>query len=128
MPQIVFKILSTADQRESIVDDVRHLLDLNAEVLTADLDVSTGTAADSSLEEVWRDYGFADDAENSGQAPEPATITVDVTRHDGSISALTARLSDVLVTRDKQPAEQLFQQVLDDPGTPRVPWHVDIRP
>jgi hypothetical protein len=51
-----------------------------------------------------------------------------VTRHDGSISALTARLSDVLVTRDKQPAEQLFQQVLDDPGTPRVPWHVDIRP
>jgi hypothetical protein len=69
MPQIVFKILSTADQRESIVDDVRHLLDLNAEVLTADLDVSTGTAADSSLEEVWRDYGFADDAENTGQAP-----------------------------------------------------------
>ena len=128
MPQIVFKILSTADQRDSIVDDVRHLLDLNAEVLTADLEVSTGTAADSSLEEVWRDYGFADDAENTGRTPEPATITVEVTRHDGSISALTARLSDVLVTRDKQPAEQLFQQVLDDPGTPRVPWHVDIRP
>ena len=128
MPQIVFKILSTADQRDSIVDDVRHLLDLNAEVLTADLDVATGTAVDSSLEEVWRDYGFAEDAENSGHTPEPATITVDVTRYDGSISALTARISDVLVTRDKQPAEQLFQQVLDDPGTPRVPWHVDIRP
>ncbi|WP_420100053.1 hypothetical protein [Corynebacterium sp.] len=128
MPQIVFKILSTPDQRDSIVADVRHLLDLNSEVLTADLEVATGTPVDGSLEEVWRDYGFADAVAGTGDAPEPATLTVDVTRYDGSISALTARMSDVLVTRDKQPAEQLFQQVLDDPGSPRVPWHVDIRP
>ncbi|MGP9725034.1 hypothetical protein ACT3SZ_13570 [Corynebacterium sp. AOP40-9SA-29] len=125
MPQIVFKILSTADQRDSIVDDIRHLVDLNSESLTADLKVATGTGGDASLEEVWQDYGFADAADTT---PEPATVTLDVTRCEGSISALTARLSEVLVSRDKQPAEQLFQQVLDDPGTPRVPWHVDIRP
>lgn len=121
----MFKILSTADQRDSIVDDIRHLVDLNSESLTADLQVATGTGGDASLEEVWQDYGFADAADT---APEPATVTLDVTRCEGSISALTARLSEVLVSRDKQPAEQLFQQVLDDPGTPRVPWHVDIRP
>jgi hypothetical protein len=127
MPQIEFKILSTDEQRDAVVADLRQLLALNAETLDADLAVVTGTTVDPGLEEVWRDHGFADDAANAGEAPAPATVTIDVTRYDGSISALTARLSDVLVVRDKQPAEQLFQQVLDDPGTPRVPWFVDIR-
>ncbi|MEY8566762.1 hypothetical protein AALF15_09335 [Corynebacteriaceae bacterium 7-707] len=130
MPQIVFKILSTDEQRAAVVDDLRQLLALNAGALDADLTVttgSTGETVDPGLEEVWRDHGFADDADNAGKAPEPATVTIDVAGYDGSVSALTARLSEVLVTRDKQPAEQLFQQVLDDPGTPRVPWYVDIR-
>jgi hypothetical protein len=127
MPQIEFKILSTDEQRDAVVADLRQLLALNAGTLDADVSVTTGTTVDPGLEEVWRDHGFADAADNAGEVPTPATVTVDVTGYDGSVSALTARLSEVLVVRDKQPAEQLFQQVLDDPGTPRVPWFVDIR-
>lgn len=126
MPQIVFSILATTEQRTEITQDFRDVLDANSDALTATLDVNTDVTADPSLEGVWRDYGFVD--LTAGDTPEPASIVIDVKRHEGSISGLSMRLSEVLTERDEQPAEQLFQEILDDPGKPRVPWHVDVRP
>jgi hypothetical protein len=74
---------------------------------------------------VWKDYGFVDLTQ---ETPEPAALVFDVKEHKGSISGLSMRLSEVLTEREQQPAEALFQQILDDPGRPRVPWHVDVRP
>lgn len=125
MPQIVFSILATPDQRAEISRDFRDLLRANDGVLTADLDVRTDVAADPSLEGVWKDYGFVDLTDD---APEPAALVIDVRKYSGSISGLSMRLAEVLTEREKPPAEALFQQILDDPGTPRVPWHVDVRP
>ncbi|AWT26376.1 MULTISPECIES: hypothetical protein [Corynebacterium] len=125
MPKIVFSVLSTPEQRSEIGEEFRRLLAANADVLTADLEVRTDVAADPSLEGVWRDYGFLD---LTSEAPEPAAFVFDVQKYEGSISGLSMRLSEVLTEREKQPAEQLFQQILDDPGRPRVPWHVDVRP
>lgn len=123
MPKIVFSILATPEQRDEIVADFRQLLELNKETVTADLEVRTDVAADPSLEGVWRDYDFVD---MTSETPEPAAVVIDVVSTTGSISALSMRLSEVLTIRDEQPAEQLFQQILDDPGQPRVPWHVDV--
>jgi hypothetical protein len=60
--------------------------------------------------------------------PEPAAVVIDVKEHSGSISGLSMKLAEILTEREKQPAEQLYQEILDDPGKPRVPWHVDVRP
>lgn len=125
MPQIVFSILATPEQRSEISEDFRQLLAANADVLTADLDVRTDVTKDPSLEGVWKDYGFVDLTQ---ETPEPAALVFDVEEHKGSISGLSMRLSEVLTEREQQPAEALFQQILDDPGRPRVPWHVDVRP
>lgn len=125
MPQIVFSILATPAQRSEITEDFRQVLAANTDTLTADLEVRTDVSADPSLEGVWRDYGFVD---LTDQAPEPAALVIDVREHKGSISGLSMRLSEVLTEREQQPAELLFQEILDDPGTPRVPWHVDVRP
>lgn len=125
MPQIVFSILATPEQRSEISEDFRQLLAANADVLTADLDVRTDITKDPSLEGVWKDYGFVDLTQ---ETPEPAALVFDVKEHKGSISGLSMRLSEVLTEREQQPAEALFQQILDDPGKPRVPWHVDVRP
>ncbi|WP_291475047.1 hypothetical protein [Corynebacterium sp.] len=125
MPQIVFSILATPEQRSEISEDFRQLLAANADVLTADLDVRTDVTKDPSLEGVWKDYGFVDLTQ---ETPEPAALVFDVKEHKGSISGLSMRLSEVLTEREQQPAEALFQQILDDPGRPRVPWHVDVRP
>ncbi|WP_313511840.1 hypothetical protein [Corynebacterium variabile] len=125
MPQIVFSILATPEQRSEISEDFRQLLAVNTDVLTADLDVRTDIATDPSLEEVWKDYGFVDLPQD---APEPAALVIDVKEHEGSISGLSMRLSEVLTEREKQPSEALYQEILDDPGKPRVPWHVDVRP
>ena len=125
MPQIVFSILATPEQRSEISEDFRQLLAVNTDVLTADLDVRTDVATDPSLEEVWKDYGFVDLTQD---APEPAALVIDVKEHTGSISGLSMRLSEVLTEREKQPSEALYQEILDDPGKPRVPWHVDVRP
>lgn len=125
MPQIVFSILATPEQRSEISEDFRQLLAVNTDVLTAHLDVRTDIATDPSLEEVWKDYGFVDLTQD---APEPAALVIDVKEHTGSISGLSMRLSEVLTEREKQPSEALYQEILDDPGKPRVPWHVDVRP
>lgn len=125
MPQIVFSILATAQQRDEIIADMRRLLALNAGTLAADLTVDVSATADPSLQEVWDDHGFGEQVEG---AAEQAAVVLDVTSHTGSISAATMRLAEVLTVRDEQPAEQLFQQVADDPGEPRVPWHVQVRP
>lgn len=125
MPQIVFTILATAGQRDEIVADFRRLLQLNSGNVDAELSVDTGVPADDSLQGVWDDQGFGD---RVGEEPGSAAIVLDVTRCTGSVSAFTMRLSEVLTVRDKQPAEQLYQQILDDAGQPRVPWHVDVRP
>ncbi|WP_314345166.1 hypothetical protein [Corynebacterium variabile] len=125
MPQIVFSILATPEQRSEISEDFRQLLAVNTDVLTADLDVRTDIATDPSLEEVWKDYGFVD---LTHDAPDPAALVIDVKEHKGSISGLSMRLSEVLTEREKQPSEALYQEILDDPGKPRVPWHVDVRP
>lgn len=125
MPQIVFSILATPAQRTEIAGEFRQVLAANAGALTADLEVRTDVSADPSLEGVWKEYGFVD---LTADAPEPAALVITVTDYDGSISGLSMRLSELLTEREKQPAEALFQQILDDPGTPRVPWHVDVRP
>lgn len=125
MPQIVFSVLATPEQRSAIDADLRQLLAVNSDVLTADLDVRTDVAADPDLEGVWKDYGFVD---LTSEAPEPAAFVIDVKKYDGSVSGLSMRLSEVLTERDKQPSEALYQQILDDAGRPRVPWHVDVRP
>ncbi|WP_297009506.1 hypothetical protein [uncultured Corynebacterium sp.] len=125
MPQIVFTILSTPEQLSDISADFREVLTANTDVFTADLEVRTDVSADSSLEKVWKDYGFVD---LTSEVPEPAALVIDVREHKGSISGLSMRLSEVLTERDQQPAEALFQEILDDPGRPRVPWHVHVHP
>lgn len=125
MPQIVFSILATPEQRSEISEDFRQLLAVNTDVLTADLDVRTDVATDPSLEEVWKDYGFVDLTQ---ETPEPAALVIDVKEHKGSISGLSMRMSELLTEREKQPSEALYQEILDDPGRPRVPWHVHVRP
>lgn len=125
MPQIVFSILATPGQRSEIDQDFRDVLAANIDVLTATLSVSIDSHADASLVEVWHDHGFADRSED---APEPAQLVVDVLAYQGSLSGLSMRLSEVLTERGKPPAEALFRQILDDPGVPRVPWHVEVRP
>jgi hypothetical protein len=125
MPQIVFRILATPEQRAGIVSDFDRALAVNPDLLTADLSVTTDIADDPDLEGVWRDYGFVDMIHGT---PEPAAIVIDVKEHSGSISGLSMKLAEILTEREKQPAEQLYQEILDDPGKPRVPWHVDVRP
>ncbi len=125
MPQIVFSILATTEQRDEIVQDFQDVLAANSDVLTATLDVDTGIPDDPSLRGVWQDHGFADAAE---EEPDTTALVIDVQQYDGSISGLSMRLSEVLTEREKQPTEQLFQQIKDDAGSPRVPWHVGVRP
>lgn len=125
MPQIVFSILATPEQRSEISDDFRQLLAANTDVLTADLDVRTDVTKDPGLEGVWKDYGFVDLTQ---ETPEPAALVIDVKEHKGSISGLSMRMAELLTEREEQPSEALYQEILDDPGKPRVPWHVDVRP
>ena len=125
MPQIVFSILATPAQRSEIVSDFRDLLSAKSGVLTADRELRTDVSADPGLEGVWKDYGFVD---LTSETPEPAALVIDVKEHTGSISGLSMRLAEALTEREKQPSEVLYQEILDDPGRPRVPWHVDVRP
>lgn len=124
MPVISFRILATAAQREEIVDDFRGMLDALDGALDAEFEVHTGLVADPELVTTWVEL-FGEGEEE----PEGAQLVVQVRQYSlGSISSLTMNFAELLTTREKPPAEPLLRQVQDDAGTPRVPWHVEVRP
>ena len=132
MPTIDFRIVSSADERESIVQDFHALINategaVEAEVFAVDVATLSSTesgdqSVDSQLAQMW-EGDFGGDAEF-------ATIRVAIRRNDlGSLSHLTMHFAELLTVREeKPPAEPLLRQVQDDAGRPRVPWHVDVRP
>ena len=128
MPTISYRILATVAQREEILRDFKNMFDALDDALDADFDVITGLVADPELEATWIEiFGESTDADEA--KPEGAELKVKVREYRiGSISGLAMNFGELLTTRDKEPAEPLMRQVLDDPGTPRVPWHVEVRP
>lgn len=124
MPKIRFRILSSAEQREDIVDDFRRMIAALSDSLDADLEIHPGLVADPELMTTWIEL-FGESAEE----PEGAEVDVTVRNYAlGSISSLTMSFAELLTTREKEPAEPLMRQVKDDSGTPRVPWHVEVQP
>lgn len=134
MPTIDFRIISSAEQRETIVQDFHALVNATegaviAEIAVVDITPSpTSNPIDAELARMW-DEDFGDSADPNTPA-ELATIRAKVTHNAlGSLSHLTMHFAELLTIRDeKPPAEPLLRQVQDDAGRPRVPWHVDVRP
>ncbi|AEI09203.1 hypothetical protein CRES_0847 [Corynebacterium resistens DSM 45100] len=134
MPTIDFRIISSAEQRETIAQDFHALVNATegaviAEIAVVDITPSpTSNPIDAELARMWdEDFGASADPNTPA---EFATIRVKVTHNAlGSLSHLTMHFAELLTIRDeKPPAEPLLRQVQDDAGRPRVPWHVDVRP
>ncbi|RIX35320.1 hypothetical protein D3M95_05525 [Corynebacterium falsenii] len=125
MPRIVFRVLATQRQLEEIEQDFRSMMSALEGALDADLSVSAHRTPDPELVATWVEiFG-----EESAEAGEGAELTVTVRRYDiGSISSLAMNFAELLTVREKEPAEPVLRQVKDDQGTPRVPWHVEVRP
>ncbi|WP_392452695.1 hypothetical protein [Corynebacterium dentalis] len=129
MPSITFRILAKPSQLEFIEDDFRNLVAALGDDLDADLDVTTGLVPDPELVTTWVEQ-FGEESDPDGDdAPEGTEIKVDVRHYGmGSISGLTMHFAELLTVREKDPKEPLLRQVQDDPGSPRVPWHVQVQP
>lgn len=124
MPTIHFRILATDEQTAAIEQDFRALMNALGDDLTAELSIAGGQTPDPELITTWVEVFGDDDAPATG-----TTIDVAVAEYRiGSISGLTMHFAELLTTREKEPAEPLLRQVRDDAGTPRVPWHVEVRP
>ncbi|HIW95537.1 MAG TPA: hypothetical protein H9867_03500 [Candidatus Corynebacterium gallistercoris] len=124
MPVIIFRILAEPSQREQIVEDFTAMMNALDGALDASLSVDAPVVPDPELVTTWVEL-FGEETEEA----EGAVLAVDVARYDlGSISGLTMNFAELLTTREKDPAEPLLRQVKDDQGTPRVPWHVEVRP
>lgn len=134
MPTIDFRIMSSAEQREAIVQDFHALVNATEGAVIAEIaavDIAPppiSNPVDAELTRMW-DEDFGDSAGPSTPA-ELATIRVNVTHNAlGSLSHVTMHFAELLTIRDeKPPAEPLLRQVQDDAGRPRVPWHVNVRP
>lgn len=125
---INFRILATAAQRAEIERDFRSMIQALDGALEADFELIPGTRIDPELAKVWADLFDEQPATEGEDAPEGAELRVSVRSYTlGSISSLTMNFGELLTTREKPPAEPLLRQVQDDPGTPRVPWFVEVR-
>ncbi|WP_288801886.1 hypothetical protein [uncultured Corynebacterium sp.] len=129
MPSITFRILAKPSQLEFIEDDFRNLVAALGDDLDADLDVTPGLVPDPELVTTWVEQFGEESDPDSDDAPEGTEIKVDVRHYGmGSISGLTMHFAELLTVREKDPKEPLLRQVQDDPGSPRVPWHVQVQP
>lgn len=129
MPSITFRILAKPSQLEFIEDDFRNLVAALGDDLDADLDVTTGLVPDPELVTTWVEQFGEESDPDSDDTPEGTEIKVDVRHYGmGSISGLTMHFAELLTVREKDPKEPLLRQVQDDPGSPRVPWHVQVQP
>ncbi|KAB3520769.1 hypothetical protein GC425_05840 [Corynebacterium sp. zg254] len=137
MPTINFRTLATAEEHNAIEQDFRSMIAALEGALDADFTVTTGLAPDPELVATWVELhggsesdDLSDLSEDDPDAqPTGGELTVTVRDYTmGSISGLTMNFAELLTTREKDPAEPLLRQVKDDAGTPRVPWHVEVRP
>ncbi|HEY4598940.1 hypothetical protein [Corynebacterium sp.] len=126
MPKISFRILSTAAQRDEIEQDFRTLIDSFGPRLDAELAVKTGLTPDPELETTWVEL-FGETSEDDPTSG--TTLDVAVANYEGgSISGLAMQFAHLLTAIEDEPAEPLLREVKDDPGTPRVPWHLEVSP
>lgn len=127
---MTFRILATAAQRSEIERDMREMMAALEGALDAELSVRSGLVPDPELLTTWVElFGEVDSADAAEDAPEGAELVVEVRRYDiGSVSGLTMNFAELLTVREKESAEPLVRQIRDDAGTPRVPWHVEVRP
>ncbi|MDK8791278.1 MULTISPECIES: hypothetical protein [Corynebacterium] len=126
MPKISFRILSTAAQRDEIEQDFRTLIDSFGPRLDAELAVKTGLTPDPELETTWVEL-FGETSEDDPTSG--TTLDVAVANYEGgSISGLAMQFAHLLTVIEDEPAEPLLREVKDDPGTPRVPWHLEVAP
>lgn len=130
MPSINFRLLAKNSQLQFIEEDFRNLFDALGDAVDADINVTSGLVPDPELVTIWvEQFGEAEDGADPEDAPEGVEISIDVRRYDmGSISGLTMHCAELLTVREKDPAEPLLRMVKDDPGAPRVPWHVQVQP
>lgn len=127
MPVITFRILADNDQRTKIVEDFTAMMNALEGALEATLRVNAPVVPDTELVTTWIEL-FGDESGESMDA-QGAVLSVEVSRYDlGTISGLTMNFAELLTTREKEPDEPLLRHVKDDLGTPRVPWHVEVRP
>ena len=122
--------------------DFRSMISALGEAFEGTLNLQSGQAADPELVTTWVElFGESPDEGN-----DPATIDpteawarakdIDANgglmlggrvRYDiGSVSGLAMHFAELLTVREKEPAEPILRQVQDDPGAPRVPWHVTV--
>ena len=126
MPTITFRILSTAEQLQEVKQDFQALIAALDNALDADFELSTDLVPDPELEATWVELFGETDPDDPTTGSE---LKITVRRYDlGSISGLTMHFAELLIVRDEPPAEPLLREVQDDPGTPRVPWHVSVNP
>ncbi|MDK6302726.1 hypothetical protein QP140_09050 [Corynebacterium sp. UMB9976] len=118
--------MSTAAQRDEIEQDFRTLIDSFGPRLDAELAVKTGLTPDPELETTWVEL-FGETSEDDPTSG--TTLDVAVANYEGgSISGLAMQFAHLLTVIEDEPAEPLLREVKDDPGTPRVPWHLEVAP
>ncbi|WP_408925913.1 hypothetical protein ACKFRT_04535 [Corynebacterium sp. YSMAA1_1_F7] len=126
MPKIIFRLLANQEQLAAIEQDFRSMISALGAAFEGTLNLQSGLPADPELVTTWVELFGASPDEGSDPAVG-AELTVDVARYDmGSVSGLAMHFAELLTTREKEPAEPILRQVHDDPGSPRVPWHVTV--
>lgn len=125
MPTISFRILSDEEELAAIEKDFRMFLASLDGAIDATFSVTSGLPADANLVDTWEDLR----GDAPGDTEEVRQLEVAVQRYElGSISSLAMNLAEILTEREESPSEPLLRQVKDDPGVPRVPWFVEVRP
>lgn len=126
MPTISFRILSTDSQRDEIERDFNNLITTLGDKLDAELTVKRNLTADPELETTWVElFGETDDTDPTSGTELDVVVA---SYSGGSISGLAMQFAHILTRIEDEPAEPLLREVKDDPGTPRVPWHLEVRP
>lgn len=126
MPKIAFRLLANQEQLAAIEQDFRSMISALGEAFEGTLNLQSGQAEDPELVTTWVEL-FGESPDEGNDPATGAELTVDVVRYDiGSVSGLAMHFAELLTVREKEPAEPILRQVQDDPGTPRVPWHVTV--
>lgn len=126
MPKIIFRLLANQEQLAAIEQDFRSMISALGAAFEGTLNCQSGLPADPELVTTWVEL-FGESPDEGTDPATGAELTVDVARYDiGSVSGLAMHFAELLTTREKEPAEPILRQVHDDPGSPRVPWHVTV--
>lgn len=123
MPSIDFRLVATQEQLQQIEEDFCAFIRTQGDALDAHCEMQRGHTPDPQLLSTWVDLcGDVDGAEG-------ALLRVRVVHYRGSsLSGLAMRFGKILMVPEDVPAEPVVRQVKDDPGVPRVPWHVEVQP